>query len=143
MSAVKINNHATNPMNQVYNLFASEADTKTEALLWRVKASREILAESASSMKQTMLNKKITNVLALNEFASSVEQVKIQVKRVPKNSVIYVPQADRWDQDLLPKLMAASGQRGSKCFIGFTDEADFRISVNMNVPIKELVNKTH
>ncbi|WP_434526537.1 hypothetical protein [Photorhabdus asymbiotica] len=59
-----------------------------------------------------MLNKKITNVLALNEFA---------------------PEAHG----------RTCGQRGSKCFIGFTDEADFRVSVNMNAPIKELVNKTH
>ena len=154
----KINTRETNAFREVCDNFSRNIGTKTEPLLWGVKATPEVIAAGCSALDELRGHKKVSAVKVIETPLTNLEQAQTMAKGLQKDTVIYIPHAEAWDQDFLLKTMAAFGERRCKCFLGFSDfaglsmgihtflvsyqiDSELRISrwaINMSVPIREL-----
>ncbi|WP_272570320.1 hypothetical protein [Providencia sp. PROV255] len=158
MSHETVNKNATIAIGEVCANFARNLGTKHEELLWGIKATREILDGTLETVAAMADHKKVAAVKVLAKADSDLSSLEVFAKGLQRNTLVYIPHADEWDQDVLLKVMALFGARESKCMLGFTEpsrlcfgiymflvsyqvDAEYKVSrwsLNMSAPIYEL-----
>ncbi len=125
-----------------------------------VKASRDILTGTVETVNAIAGHKKVAAVKVLAQADNDLAALEVFAKGLQRNTLVYIPHADDWDQDVLLKVMALFGARQSKCMLGFSEpsrlcfgiymflvsyqvDAEYNVSrwsLNMSAPIHELAS---
>nr|WP_305009636.1 MULTISPECIES: hypothetical protein [Providencia] len=160
MSHENVNKNATTAIGEVCANFTRNLGTKHEELLWGVKASRDILTGTVETVNAIAGHKKVAAVKVLAQADNDLAALEVFAKGLQRNTLVYIPHADDWDQDVLLKVMALFGARQSKCMLGFSEpsrlcfgiymflvsyqvDAEYNVSrwsLNMSAPIHELAS---
>nr|WP_308282072.1 hypothetical protein [Providencia rettgeri] len=160
MSHENVNKNATTAIGEVCANFTRNLGTKHEELLWGVKASRDILTGTVETVNAIAGHKKVAAVKVLAQADNDLVALEVFAKGLQRNTLVYIPHADDWDQDVLLKVMALFGARQSKCMLGFSEpsrlcfgiymflvsyqvDAEYNVSrwsLNMSAPIHELAS---
>lgn len=131
MSHENLNKHATIAIGEVCSNFGRNLGTKHEELLWGVKAAREILAGTVETVMAMADRKKVSTVKVLNKPDHDLASLEVFAKGLQRNTLVYIPHADEWDQDVLLKVMALFGARQSKCMLGFSEPSNLCFGIYM------------
>lgn len=130
-----------------------------EVIIWGIKASPEHRQEIAKLPEDTKELKKIRKLMVLEQQVEMVGERTPALKGIPRSTLIYIPNADKWDQSVLLRVCIQAAQSSCKALIGFTDISDLSLSmiqftlmhqitedgevgdwgVNMEVPLKKLI----
>lgn len=160
MSHENVNRHATIAISEVCANFTRNLGTKHEELLWGLKATHNVLDGTVETVMTMANHKKVAAVKVLADTNSDLAALEVFAKDLQRNTLVYIPHADEWDQDVLLKVMALFGARESKCMLGFTEPSRLcfgiymflvsyqvdaenkvsRWSLNMSAPIHELAS---
>lgn len=160
MSHEIVNTHATTAIGEICANFTRNLGTKHEELLWGIKATRNILTGTVETVNAIANHKKVAAVKVLTQADSDQAALDVFAKGLQRNTLVYIPHADDWDQDVLLKVMSLFGARQSKCMLSFTEpsrlcfgiymflvsyqiDAEYKVSrwsLNMSAPIHELAS---
>lgn len=131
MSHENVNSLATIAVSEVCNNFTRSLGSKSEGLLWGVKATREVLAGTVEAVNAVESHKKVAAVKVLSQPINDPADLELFAKGLRRNTLVYIPHADDWDQDVLLKVMALFGARQSKCLLGFTEPSRLCFGIYM------------
>ncbi|EGT5675547.1 hypothetical protein AGJ34_21505 [Cronobacter dublinensis subsp. dublinensis] len=148
----------TDVAEQLLRKFSKKIGTKQEPLIWGVKATPETLFELGSKLPASVDGKKILKTVVLEQQPAIVNDQFPSLKGLNKKTVVFIQNADQWDQEVLLKVSIHVARAGSKALLGFSDVGalsmgiyQFMVSqqisndgqlsdwaINMSQPIREL-----
>lgn len=138
MSHENVNAHATSAISEVCTSFTRNIGSKHEELLWGIKATRQIIDCTIDIVQSMSNHKKVSAVKVLPDAISDIAILEVITKGLQRNTVVYIPHADEWDQNILLKAMALIGARKSKCMLGFTEPSKLCFGVYMFLVIYQV-----
>ncbi|BCI98455.1 hypothetical protein [Klebsiella pneumoniae] len=145
-------------VNRLMRNFIKKVGAKDEPLIWGFKANASIQKDAAAVLSECIDRIKVRSVKILNDQVHMDGGKYPQLKGLEKGSVVFITNADTWDQDVLLRVAIQSSQSGSKVLLGFSDPSRLSIgiyqflvaqqisknyelshwAINMSIPIREI-----
>ncbi len=132
MSVTAIEKDSARAVKKIMTSFADTIGRKKEALCWGVKTTPEMQLEIATVLGKTVADiggDKIRGVMILAQQARMVGNRTPELKVIPKNYIVYIPNAESWRQDSLLHVVLQSSHAGCKALIGFSDPSKLSLGV--------------
>lgn len=118
-----------NPASVMMRKFIQKIGQQDEALMWGVKTNPTIQAELVKTIGNHIDGKKAVGVKVLHEQAPMVGNRTPLLKSIMPRHIIFIPNADAWDQDTLIKVAFQASESGCKALLGFSEQSRLSMMV--------------
>ncbi|HCL5580963.1 TPA: hypothetical protein N2N40_002390 [Citrobacter freundii] len=116
-------------VNRLMRNFIKKVGAKDEPLIWGFKANATIQKSAATVLAECIDRKKVRAIKILHEQVSMDGSKSPQLKGLEKGTIVFIPNADSWNQDALLRVAFQSSQSGSKALLGFSDPSRLSMGI--------------
>ncbi|WP_435322336.1 hypothetical protein [Klebsiella sp. HN106] len=129
MSEAIVNKQVLLVVNRLMRNFIKKIGEKDEPLIWGFKASEALQENTATVLSECIDKKKVCAVKILHEPVHIDGGKSPQLKGLGKGTVVFIPNADTWNQDTLLRVAFQSSEVGSKALLGFSDPSRLSMGI--------------
>lgn len=109
--------------------FTKKIGAKDEPLIWGLKANEDVQEGTVSIIEDCVDRKKVYAVKVLREQVPLLDGKSVLLKGISKGTVVFIPNAESWDQDVLLRVAIQSSELGSKALLGFSDPSRLSMGI--------------
>ncbi|EIZ1085983.1 hypothetical protein MPI44_004531 [Klebsiella oxytoca] len=116
-------------VNRLMRNFIKKVGAKDEPLIWGFKANATIQKNAATVLAECIDRKKVRAIKILHEQVSMDGGKCPQLKGLEKGTVVFITNADAWNQDVLLRVSIQSSESGSKAMLGFSEPSRLSLGI--------------
>lgn len=120
---------------------SKEIGSKNEALIWGLKADSSLREEFKQLLPNSIDGTHVRTVMVLNEQVQLDGNVSPTLKVISENTLVYIPHADTWNQDVLLRVCFQASQKSSKALIGFSAPSALSLGILQFLVTQEISEK--
>lgn len=129
MSEVVVGEEVLLVVKRLMRNFIKKIGRKDEPLIWGFKAHETIQKQAVAAITDCIDHKKIRAVKILHEQVHMEGDKSPQLRSLKKNTIVFIPNADSWNQDTLLRVAFQASGAGSKALIGFSDPSRMSLGI--------------
>ncbi|PHM72226.1 hypothetical protein [Xenorhabdus sp. KJ12.1] len=129
MSDIIVDKESLRVVNRLMKNFIKKIGAKDEPLFWGIKANEDIQVCIGKYLSVSVDGKKVQAVKILPEPAPIVGDKTPLLNGLDKRTVVYIPNAENWNQDSLLRVVFQSSASGSKALVGFNDPSRLSLGI--------------
>ncbi|HBR1235573.1 TPA: hypothetical protein L9K97_005094 [Klebsiella pneumoniae] len=129
MSELILEKTAVHAFSLMMKKFIEKVGSKDEPLIWGFKANPGIQGELADRIADLIDGKKVVGTKILHEQAPMNGSKTPLLKSIRKQHIVYIPNADLWNQDVLLRVSFQSSESGCKALLGFSDPSRLSMGI--------------
>lgn len=116
-------------VNRLMRNFIKKIGAKDEPLVWGFKASETIQKNATIVLSECIDKKKVCAIKILDEQVHMDGGKSPQLKTLGRGTIVFIRNADVWNQDTLLRVALQSSESGSKALLGFSDPSRLSMGI--------------